>query len=686
MKRLVYTLLALLALCFTAKAQQYVSTAPANRNVIIEEFTGRNCQFCPDGHRIANEIMAEFPGRVWAINVHGGGYAPDSYPNFKTADGNTILGGFQISGYPTGVVNRSTPAGQSRSTWRNLSINQMNQAAECNVGGMVLLNPATRTAEITVEVYYTGSNAVNQNYLTIAMLQDSIWGSQVGGSSNPAQWVNGQYCHMHILRDIITSSAWGDPISPTSAGTLITKTYTYQIPQSIGNPGGVEVVLDHIFFLAWVDERSQGYDWTNPNDGQTYHYNAYRPILNGCELEMVIGSNEPIYPMVAGMNVEKENSCTQERRVEVTVSNIGMDTLTSMVVSATLEGVTQTANWTGSMPRFGSAVVEVPMEVPFGNHTVTASVVEANGVAVQNATSSCPVECPEWVDLPIEGETEQIKLMLVQDKWGSQITWEFTLSNGEVIASGGPYNNLTGNSTTLPHAINVTLPVNECVQFTIHDSGQNGICCNDGNGYYKVFDSKNHLIIDGDGAFGAEVTHSISVKDANAVELVAVTPQILGYHEATFVSQITGNCQEVGFEYKKLTDATYMSVVAVLEGNTFSATVNNLEMNTDYVVRPYAVVGGSRIYGEEVRFHTWVEGVGELSQSLKVYPNPAGEYLYVEGGMTSLEVYNALGQRLLSQQVTGHAKIDLSDYTPGIYFLRVSNNGETLVKKFSVNR
>ena len=75
-------------------AQQYVSTEPQNRNVIIEEFTGRNCGYCPDGHRIANQIMANNPGRVWAVNIHSGDYSPFTYPNLNTDDGASITNGF----------------------------------------------------------------------------------------------------------------------------------------------------------------------------------------------------------------------------------------------------------------------------------------------------------------------------------------------------------------------------------------------------------------------------------------------------------------------------------------------------------------------------------------------------------------------------------------------------------------
>ena len=262
-------------LCFTTLSEnlQYVSMELVNRNVILEEFTGRNSGYDPDGHRIANEIMEANPGRVWAINVHAGGYAPTSYPNFNTTDGNAIHGGFSISGYPTGVVNRSTAAAQSRSAWANLTNQQLSQASECNIAGLAIVNPQTRMATITVEVYYTGNSTVDQNFLTVAMLQDSILGSQSDYGYNPTQWVGNQYCHMHILRDVITENVWGDSISPTTQGTLITCTYEYEIPESIGDPNGVEVNLDNVYFLAWISEQYQGV--------------PTRPILNACRIELV---------------------------------------------------------------------------------------------------------------------------------------------------------------------------------------------------------------------------------------------------------------------------------------------------------------------------------------------------------------------------------------------------------------
>ena len=261
---------ALLACFMQVNAQDFVSTEPQNKNVLIEEFTGRNCGYCPDGHVIANQICHNNPDRVWAMNIHAGGFSPTSLPNLNTTDGTAICNGFAVTGFPAGVVNRSTPNSIDRGQWAAKTNQELAMQAVCNVAGQAVINPATRLATITVEIYYTGDNAESTNYLTVAMLQDSIWGSQAGGSMNPEQYVGGQYCHMHILRDIITDT-WGEAISPTTAGTLITKTFKYTIPESIGDPNGVDVDLNNLHFLAFVSEKHE-------SGGKTM------PILNVCEL------------------------------------------------------------------------------------------------------------------------------------------------------------------------------------------------------------------------------------------------------------------------------------------------------------------------------------------------------------------------------------------------------------------
>ena len=680
MKRITLALMALLALSFSLKAQQYVSTEPANRNVILEEFTGRGCGYCTDGHRIANELMANNPGRLWAINIHAGGYAQTSYPNMITQDGNTIHGGFQISGYPTGVVNRTTAAGQSRSAWAGIASQQMNQASECNVAGMAIVNPQTRLATITVEVYYTGNSTVDQNFLTVAMLQDSILGSQADyGNYNPTQWLNGQYVHMHILRDVISESAWGDPISPTTQGTLITRTYEYEIPEVIGSPNGVDVDIDNIFFLAWVSERQQG--------------NAYRPILTGCHLDMVQGSDEPIYPMIRSVSQVGGATCTHTKIVDVNVQNGGTDVLTSLTINAEVEGETYTINWEGNLAQYEIEKLEIPVEVSFGTHPINVEITEANGQPYSTQVTS-RVNCLEWQRVEIEGEEEELKLELMQDKFGNHITWEFTTPDGTVLASGGPYTMLASGTGTQLHIEHATVPANECVKFTIYDQMENGICCSFGHGYYIVKDSQGNVLFgdEDDGEFGAEATHLISVEGAVQVDITETEVANVDYNHADFMAHMTCSTypDEVGFSCRKVTSSEPMIINGVYnEFQNILGFTDDLEMSSIYMVKAYAVVNGQTYYGPETTFQTWMENVDEFESSLKLYPNPTANVLNVEGeGMRSIEVYNAVGQCLMKLEVNGNkAQVNTESLNNGMYFIRViANDGAMLNRTFSVAR
>ena len=681
MKKFTFALMALLAFTFSLKAQQYVSTEPANRNVILEEFTGRGCGYCTDGHRIANELMAAHPGRLWAINIHAGSYAQTSYPNMITPDGNTIHGGFSISGYPTGVVNRSTSNGIDRGQWGNQSNNQLNQASECNIAGMAVVNPQTRMATITVEVYYTGNSSVDQNYLTVAMLQDSILGSQADyGNYNPTQWVGNQYCHMHILRDVISESAWGDPISPTTQGTLITRTYEYQIPEIIGSPNGVEVDIDNIFFLAWVAERQQG--------------NAYRPILTGCHLDMVQGSDEPIFPMIRNINQIGGATCTHTKTMQVKIQNGGTQTLTAMTIEAIMEDDTYTVNWEGELQQYGVENIEIPVEVPFGTHSVKVKITEANGQSIL-CEADGSLNCTEWSELEIEGEEEELTLEIMQDKFGNHITWEFTIPDGTVLASGGPYTMLASGTGTQLHLEHATVPVDECVKFTIYDEMGNGICCSFGHGYYIVKDSQGNVLFGDvdDGEFGEEASYLISVKSPMPQVAVGGTEvSNVDYTHADFISSLeyNGYPDEVGFECRKVTSPTPIIVHGILnEFQKILGSTDELEPTSIYMVKAYAIVNGYTFYGAETTFQTWTEGVDELGNSLKVYPNPTTNMLNVEGeSMVSVEVYNTVGQRVMTQDVNGNkTQINTESLNNGIYFLRIfANDGNVLNRTFSVAR
>ena len=70
-----YFLLFTLISCLTGFSQTIVSTDSQNKKVILEEYTGIYCGYCPDGHSRAQALKNQYPNDVFLINIHVGGYA-----------------------------------------------------------------------------------------------------------------------------------------------------------------------------------------------------------------------------------------------------------------------------------------------------------------------------------------------------------------------------------------------------------------------------------------------------------------------------------------------------------------------------------------------------------------------------------------------------------------------------------
>lgn len=259
MKKITF-ILALGLASISMMAQTIVSTTPENKNVILEEFTGIHCVYCPDGHKIANAIEAANSGDFFAINVHTGGYATPNAgePDFRTTYGAGLASQSGLTGYPSGTINRHVFSGSStamgRGDWSAATTTTVGQASYVNIAATADINMKTRIMTVLVEGYFTGSTAPSSMKLNVAVLQNNIVGPQTGGSSNPAQALpGGLYNHMHVLRDFITGQ-WGINIDTTSQGTFFSRTFHYTIPNDYT---GVAADLSNIEVIAYIAEGNQ---------------------------------------------------------------------------------------------------------------------------------------------------------------------------------------------------------------------------------------------------------------------------------------------------------------------------------------------------------------------------------------------------------------------------------------------
>jgi hypothetical protein len=239
----------------TVSAQLPVSQTPGKKTALLEEYTGKKCVYCPDGHKKADEVIKKYAGKAVAVNIHAGSFAIHvPPPNYKSEDGDILYPTMNIKSFPSGILNRGEPT--TRSLWDDAIKTIVEEDSYVNIAGEATLDSASGVLTVKIEAYYTANAPVSSNNLTVMLMQDNILGPQEGGSTYyPAMMVGSQYRHMHMLRDIITTGATGEPMGATASGTKFTKTINYTVPKIYHD---VPVVFKDIHLIAFITETKKG--------------------------------------------------------------------------------------------------------------------------------------------------------------------------------------------------------------------------------------------------------------------------------------------------------------------------------------------------------------------------------------------------------------------------------------------
>ena len=483
MKKIVLSFLGLFA-AFAVGAQtpEFVSTEPANKNVVIEEYTGINCGYCPDGHKRVREYEAANPGRVFGINIHAGSYAANTY---TTQWGNALMNQAQVTGFPSGSINREyftyyddyygqtvTSMALGRGQFVSCGNEILVQPSFVNVAAQATIDATARVMTVNVEAYYTADAETASNKLNVVLLQDSIIGPQSGASGNPSQVTSdGQYIHMSMLRDMITGQ-WGDDITAPEgstvipAGTLIQRTYTYNIPGSISNE---LVKLGHLRLIVFVAKDT-------------------KEIYTGSECIPTVTNLPELAAMSTTMSAQGQNGCNDLASLALKVYNTGATAITSMQIAygSAVSGE-QTFDWTGNITTDEEVFVELPsVAVNVGQNTnVFAKIVSINGTAITDAQKTATIK----KDAPKEGNGEQLKIIIKTDQYASECSWKLSDGNGNVLED----KSYSGNSIKRDTVI-VPLTETGCYVFEIFDS------YGDGGTTYKIYDGSETRLVNGTGS------------------------------------------------------------------------------------------------------------------------------------------------------------------------------------------
>ncbi len=209
------------------------STLPIARfkkNVLIEDFTGNWCGFCP---RVsyATELAKQQSTQIVDVGAH--------YNDPMSSQASTDLHNLKnITGWPTAYLNRKTlwnyPENNNVSQVINLTGNdgKMGLALSPTINGNVL--------SLNVELSFSGDyeSFCNENKIVVYVVEDGLIYSQ----SNYTDFYGGvdliqNFEHNSVLRGAMTSVS-GEVIIPENGS----KTYSTSIPSNIQNISNVRVV------------------------------------------------------------------------------------------------------------------------------------------------------------------------------------------------------------------------------------------------------------------------------------------------------------------------------------------------------------------------------------------------------------------------------------------------------------
>ena len=156
----------------------------------------------------------------------------------------------------------------------------------------------------------------------------------------------------------------------------------------------------------------------------------------------------------------------------------------------------------------------------------------------------------------------------------------------------------------------------------------------------------------------------------------------------------TAIANEDGIDANKYADASVVTGMDITNDedawvtNTFTFTATTTEV-VIYVRSLNSIDGNTEVFYDNISLQMAATASVDdvFASNLKIYPNPANDYLTIESKnikIESIEIYSLLGQKMKSDLQLKSNRLDVSDLSNGLYLLKVNSESGSSTRKIVI--
>lgn len=310
----------------------------------------------------------------------------------------------------------------------------------------------------------------------------------------------------------------------------------------------------------------------------------------------------------------------------------------------------------------------------------------------------------QLIKIRLDGENSVIEQKLdITDYFAYYVTWEYIYSpeispDGKYIIMGQQYTALVIDTELMEVVANVTLS-GRCIHDMAFTEDSKRVCIP----FWFLFPTFDIVYLDGSGSY---LENTISADDGYGGMSVEFNPidkkfYIAREYDIWVVDPVSGMVEDtIDFEpvdpqVQICIDPQGKPIVNTLrylyhDGVEYHMKEPTRSMYVDYASQKCIIPspGPDRVYILDFLTTTMHEiPVTKSSNEVRFFPNPASDQLTIESGKPfhRIEIYNASGQLLFGKEYRNTiTTLDVGDYSPGIYVVRVGFGDEDVARKVVV--